>query len=328
MVILRFWRELQNMVKRSQMLTGPPPSIGGYWEGFAFAKFGIQVLFQQFLPMDRNPSAMDLIHLALGTYGGPDIDWVMVNVSDRDDFDWILRRRIAEGWVQGDDGRIHALLSFCTSQRRFEFVIPDFIYDHWRSTGLDDYEATAQRFAHIGHAQTNQIGWRGADTHDARKALVALNDANHFDFAFVHWDRSNEQQLRAPNFMSLEAQVQRWRYLLDVEGNGYSARTKLLLRAPRVVFIQERPYLDDAWVGLTSWRHYVPVKRDFSDLVDNYQRLRSDPELEQLILNSARDFANAFLTRASALQRIAWTVRVFAEAQKLSEEIRNRARKP
>lgn len=307
-------------------LSSPVPAIGGYWEGFAFSKQGKQVFFQQYLPMDRNPSAMDMIHLALASYTGPDIDWVIVNVSDRDDFDWIMSRRLTNGWVRGDDGRIHAMLSFCTSLGRFEFVMPDFIFDHWRSTGLHDYEATASRFLAMGDAQTDQIGWRGAATHEARNNLVALHDGKRFDFEFVHWDRTDEQRLKAPNFMSLEQQVVRWRYLLDVEGNGYSARLKLLLRAPRVVFVQERPYLDDAWVGLTAWRHYVPVKRDFSDLADNYHRLRSDPGLEQLILDSARDFARANLTRAAALQRIAWTVRVLAEAQRLSRHLRETAR--
>ena len=310
------------MTQINEGAVSPVPAIRGYWEGFAFAKTGTQVLFQQYLPMDRNPSAMDLISVALALYDGPDLDWVLVNVSDRDDFDWILRRRVTEGWVKGDDGRIHAMLSFCTSSDRFEFVLPDFFYDHWKSTGLDDYEACARRIADIGPAQTDLIGWRGANTHDARTKLVALHDAQHFDFEFVHWDRSNEMQLTAPNFMSLEAQVQRWRYLLDVEGNGYSARLKLLLRANRVVFVQERPYRDDTWLGLTPWRHYVPVKRDFSDLVANYRRLRDDLGLERLILHSARDFAQAQLTRAAAFQRIAWTARVLAEAQRLSSNIR------
>lgn len=296
------------------------PMLQGYWEGFAFAKRGTKVLFQQYLPMDRNPSMMDMIHRALALYPCPDFDWVVVNVGDRDDFDWVLDNSPAPGWIQGADGRMHALFSFCTTQDNFDSVIPDFIYDHWKSTGLDDYEQTAENFHRMPSPKTAMIGWRGADTHPTRKKLVELHDGKQFDFEFVHWDRTNEQQLTATNFLSLEDQVLRWRYLLDVRGNGYSGRLKLLLHAPRVVFVQERCYKDDTWEHLVPWRHYVPVSEDFSDLADHLERLKSDPALERLILDSAAHFARAYLTRTAAYQRIAWLVRNL-QSRKLPEAL-------
>lgn len=290
----------------------PVPSVNGYWEGFAFAKRGSKVLFKQYLPMDRNQPMMDLIHRAIATYPCPDFDWIVVNVGDRDDFDWVRDHSPAPGWFRGTDSRLHPLLSFCTGTGHFESVVPDFIYENWKSTGLDDYEHTASNFIRMPAPITDMIGWRGANTHPIREQLVALSDGHRYDFEFVHWDRTNEQRLTATNFLSLEMQVFRWRYLLDVEGNGYSGRLKLLLRAPRVVFVQDRRYLDDIWEHLVPWKHYVPVANDFSDLPDQLNRLVSDPPLERLILDSAASFAEAYLSRNAAFRRIAWLVRELA----------------
>ena len=110
---------------------------------------------------------------------------------------------------------------------------------------MDDYEATCARVSGLGPAQTNMLGWRGANTHPSRIPLVALNDKAIFDTEFIVWDRTNPNKLQASNFLSFEEQVARWRFLIDVEGNGYSARLKLLLRCPRVVFIQDRPHKED-----------------------------------------------------------------------------------
>ena len=109
--------------------------------------------------------------------------------------------------------------------------------------------------------------------------------------------------MKAKNFISFHEQIERWRYLIDVEGTGYSGRFKLLLNSPRLVFLQDRPHKEDFFQYLVPWSHYVPVKRDLSDLRANLATIKSDPQLEKSIIENAREFSRKYLSRASALQR-------------------------
>jgi hypothetical protein len=70
----------------------------------------------------------------------------------------------------------------------------------------------------------------------------------------------------AGNHLSLAEQVARWGLLLDVEGNGWSARMKLLLHSGRPVFVQDRPWREWFWPQLRPMEHYIPVRRDLGDL--------------------------------------------------------------
>lgn len=284
-----------------------PPQLDDYFEGFAVTKVNGTLYYKPFATFEtRNPSTFQLIFRGLNRYPCPDFDWVIVNTSDRDDFDWMLAQTDGLGRVRASDGRRFPLFSTCYSDHRLAWSGPDFAYDHWRQTGLDDYEETCVRVAQAGDPLTNMLGWRGATTHPARANLVALDDKQAFDCEFIHWDRTNPNKLQASNFLSFEEQVARWRFLIDVEGNGYSARLKLLLRCPRVVFIQERRYKEDFFPHLVPWLHYVPVRNDFSDLKQNLLRLLSDPALERMILDAAREFSNAYLTREAAERRWAY----------------------
>lgn len=79
-----------------------------------------------------------------------------------------------------------------------------------------------------------------------------------------------------------------------------------MLSAPRLVFLQERPHKEGFFQYLVPWTHYVPVKRDLSDLRANLAAVKADPNLEKSIIANARAFAGKYLTRASALAR--WAV--------------------
>lgn len=288
-----------------------PPQLSGHWEGFAVCKHLGTLYFHPYLSIEtRNQSTFKLIHQGLARYPTADFDWILINTSDRDDFPWLRARQVEGRWVRGDDGRLHRHVSTCYSDGLEGMLTaaaapsgPDFVYDHWKQTGLDDFEATCSAVQHIGPPQTTMLGWRGAATHPGRKPLVALDDKRFFDCEFIEWNRSNPQRLTAPNFLSFEDQVRKWRFLIDVEGNGYSGRLKLLLHCPRVVFIQERRYREDFFPHLIPWLHYVPVRNDFSDLAINLKRLLSEPGLESLILDAARAFAASFLTRTAAERR-------------------------
>jgi Glycosyl transferase family 90 len=237
----------------------------------------------------RNPSTLALIEKAIKQFSVKDFGWIMINTSDRE----------AQLFHEG-----LKVFAYSTMSANFAHACPDFVYDHWRQTGLLDYEQTRLELAAIASPPlTDMLGWRGAPTNPARDVLVELDDKKDFDCELIHRDRSDPNNLQANNFVSFHDQIARWRYLIDIEGTGYSGRFKLLLSSPRLVFLQDRPHKEDFFQHLVAWTHYVPVKRDLSDLRANLAIIKADPELETRIIQNAREFSRTYLSRASALQR-------------------------
>ena len=62
--------------------------------------------------------------------------------------------------------------------------------------------------------------------------------------------------------------VKKYSAVIDIEGNGYSGRLKHLLWSHRPVLLIDRPHKEYFFKYLKEWIHYVPVKRDMSDLVE------------------------------------------------------------
>ena len=59
----------------------------------------------------------------------------------------------------------------------------------------------------------------------------------------------------------------KYKYVIDVDGNGWSSRFRRLLAGNNVVL---KSTLYPEWFNdlLVPWYHYVPVKLDYSDLYD------------------------------------------------------------
>lgn len=198
----------------------------------------------------------------------------------------------------------YPVLSPCTYRNLYSECIPDFVYSGWSELELDYEEMTAWLLNLNTPPRTNNLGWRGTDNSpreaNRRQDLVNLAKEKGYDCKFI-----NEQDTQIENFMSIKDMVQEWRYLIDVSGYGYSGRVKILLHAPRVLFLVWREFLEDFYEYLEPWVHYVPVYEDLSDLEQNLARIQNDPELEKTIIANAQAFAREHLTKAAAVKRMA-----------------------
>jgi hypothetical protein len=236
----------------------------------------------------RNESTQRLIRDAVSSYDVPDFDPILVHTGDRP-----LQKA----------GISIPVLNY-SSNDNLDCCCPDFVFDHWRQTGLEDYEETRIKLlAFEGRPLQNKLGWRGADTHPSRRTLVSNFQSKRFDVQFVVWDRSDPDNLKAKNFMSFEQQISEWRFIIDVEGNGYSGRLKLLLASNRVLFLQDRPYKEFFFKDLEPWIHFVPVKRDLSDLEEKLDLVSRDEQLEKSIIRNAREFSTTRLSRSAAVKK-------------------------
>src|SRR6266478_2354376 len=238
----------------------------------------------------RNESVMHLITMADRKYNFPNFDWLIINTDD-----------------SAIGKRYHniKIFSFCTATDDYTQACPDWIFDHWKQIQLDDYEETCNKIAEVGSTEpeTNMLGWRGAASHPNRNILVNLNNKMDIDAEFIRWDRSNPDRLTCVNYVSLPDHPKKWRYMIDIEGAGYSARLKLFFFSKRVLFLPDRPYKEWYFSLLKPLEHYVPISRDMSNLLENLSMIKNDLYLENKLRHNAFEFAQKYLTREAALAR-------------------------
>jgi hypothetical protein len=238
----------------------------------------------------RNQSTIKLIMLSNEVFNFKNFDWVLVNTDD------VPFGKEYEGL---------RLLSYSAENENYENACPDFLFESWKQVQIDDYEDTIKQMGKLGNLnpKTNVLGWRGAETHPNRRLLLNYNNRDNYDIEFINWDRTNPDRLTCTNYVSLFDHVNNWRYLIDVEGGGWSARTKLFFFSKRVVFLQDRPFKEWFYANIKPWVHYVPVNRDLSNLEENLNILKKDEALEKHIQNNAFNFAIENLRRINAIKR-------------------------
>lgn len=190
------------------------------------------------------------------------------------------------------------VFSFCTVKEYYLDVCPDFLFDSWLHTGIQDYFSIKNFLSYRGklNPQSDKIGWIGGLHSQPRKILYEMGQSNkyHFlDILSIDLSKKNKQD----QFITLPEQINKWKYLIDLEGNGYSARLKLFLGSNRITFVVDRPYKEFFFEFMVPWRHYIPIKRDLSDLEQNYQKIESDPSLQKYILSESENFSNTYLSR-------------------------------
>jgi len=93
-----------------------------------------------------------------------------------------------------------------------------------------------------------------------------------------------------PNYLSLP-DLMKYKYLIDIGGNGYSGRLKFLLFSKRPLLIVDRNYIEYFHDDLVPYLHYIPVKMDLSDLDEQVNWMISNPEKSLEIANNAFEYA-------------------------------------
>lgn len=182
-----------------------------------------------------------------------------------------------------------------TKINSYSKLVPDFLFHCWKESGIEDY---SQLISDINKAglqpfKTNKVGWIGAvSTSSNRKKMLEIGDSNKeiLSIEDFKWD-GNKKPMSIPDL------VKEYSILIDIEGNGWSARLKALLFSHRPVILVERPYTEFFMEHLKEWEHYIPVKRDLSDLVLRTQWILSHYSESLKIAENAYQFAKKHLTR-------------------------------
>lgn len=197
------------------------------------------------------------------------------------------------------------LYHFCNNHN-YHNLFPDFFYESWPEIKVDNYSLETQTMRSLyEEAITDKVGWIGTLLCDKRQEVYNIYGRdNRFEIIPITWVRQVDGTLITDKYMSYYEQYKRWKYLLDIEGGGWSARLKTLLTIPRVTFVIDREWKDWCWNFIKPWEHYIPVKRDLSDFDKNYVEVINNKELQTKIIENNKQLYDVCLSYDSAISQI------------------------
>jgi len=196
--------------------------------------------------------------------------------------------------------------AYCRSDDQPDVVLmPDFIFWAWPEVGIADYTETTSLMLAAGAEKPtdDRLFWIGNPrTHESRQALVDLAEGKpNMKIEPYIWPLSADAgRYKSSPFVSLPDHC-RYKYLIDVQGYGYSARLKVLFFSRRLLFLQERPWHEFFFADLVPFRHYVPLAPMFEDLEEKLEWARTHEAEAEEIAAAGTDLAMEHLTRAAAI---------------------------
>jgi hypothetical protein len=181
-------------------------------------------------------------------------------------------------------------------------LVPDFNFHSWPQVGIDDYEKTVKEINNAGlnNYEINKVGWIGnKNTNNMREKLIEIGDKNKelFDIFEMNWINSGNMRLNSSKYISTPELVEKYSILIDIEGVGYSGRLKFLLWSHRPLLLVDRPHKEFFFEFLKEWEHYIPVKRDLSDLIEKTKWCLDNYDKALIISENAFNFSKLYLTR-------------------------------
>jgi hypothetical protein len=202
--------------------------------------------------------------------------------------------------------------AYCKSaEQSTTTAIPDHLFWAWPEVGIPDYEQMVDHILSASQkpADDPRLFWVGnLATHPTRHTLISMAAADaRINAVGMTWAAGSASKSftasDASQYVSLPDHC-RYRYLIDLQGNGYSGRLKLLLFSGRPVFIQARRWQEYFFSDLQPFVHFIPVAEDLSDLGERLTWADSHPDEAEAIARHAQGFALNHLRRQHAVAEL------------------------
>ncbi len=196
-----------------------------------------------------------------------------------------------------------------TEERNNVLPIPDFSFGGWKECGITDYDHFTGQIvkASMKAPIHDTLFWIGANTHPSREKLCEMSKTDHRIEAYMmSWERkkSTWDEQDATKYVSLIDHTN-YKYLIDIQGHGWSARTKFLMFSGRPLFLAERKWHEYWYRDIRPYTHYIPVKEDLSDLTEQLDWAQKNELKAAEIAKNAQRFAQEHLTREAAVKEMA-----------------------
>ncbi|KAF9406309.1 hypothetical protein HW555_013264, partial [Spodoptera exigua] len=192
------------------------------------------------------------------------------------------------------------VFSWCGSDDTYDIVMPTYdltesALENMGRVTLDTL--SVQSGAEIAWDEREpRAVWRGRDSRAERLKLIDIARANPDLFNasltnfFFFRDKESQYGPKQPHISFFK--FFDFKYQINVDGTVAAYRMPYLLAGGGLVLKQQSPYYEHFYPQLVPWEHFVPVKRDLSDLVDRVKWARDNDDKAKQIAGNARNFAN------------------------------------
>ena len=93
--------------------------------------------------------------------------------------------------------------------------------------------------------------------------------------------------------------ISNYKYILSIEGNIAAFRLSLELAYNSVILLVKSDFYIWYQPLLKPWIHYVPIKKDLSDLVDKIDWCKKNDNKCKIIANNALEFYKKYINKNS-----------------------------
>lgn len=223
---------------------------------------------------------------------------------------------------------------FCISKHANDthvILMPDFVKFTSAPGNIRDAYKGSKRYP--WHAKKAQAFWRGTTTGAMidhtdferlnRFHLVALSlkrpkDLNARFTGVAQNDSLLEKILKQKGMLDNHLSVSehlRYRYLLAIDGNTWASSYFWQLFGNSLILKQASFFSEWYHAALKPYMHYVPLKRDFSDLIDRIAWAKKHENRARTIVKHAHNFARAYLKEVDLYYYFYLSLKEYARLQ-------------
>lgn len=215
----------------------------------------------------------------------PDVEF-FVNLGD-----WPLEKRKVQP--------IHPIFSWCGSTETKDIVMPtydltDSILETMGRVSLD-MTSVQGNTGPKWEEKNNTAFWRGRDSCKERLELVKMSRKHPdlIDAAFTHFFFfKHDESLYGPIVQPISFfDFFKYKYQILIDGTVAAYRMPYLLSGNSVILKQDSIYYEHFYSDLQPWKHYVPFKKDLSDLLEKIQWVKDHDIEAKRIAQAGQEFA-------------------------------------
>ncbi|XP_063527473.1 protein O-glucosyltransferase 3 isoform X2 [Pongo pygmaeus] len=221
----------------------------------------------------------------------PDLEFY-VNLGD-----WPLEHRK----VNGTPSPI-PVISWCGSLDSRDVVLPTYDITHSMLEAMrgvtNDLLSIQGNTGPSWINKTERAFFRGRDSREERLQLVQLSkenpqllDAGITGYFFF---QEKEKELGKAKLMGF-FDFFKYKYQVNVDGTVAAYRYPYLMLGDSLVLKQDSPYYEHFYMALEPWKHYVPIKRNLSDLLEKVKWAKENDEAAKKIAKEGQLMARDLL---------------------------------
>ncbi|XP_032590679.1 protein O-glucosyltransferase 2-like [Drosophila grimshawi] len=236
--------------------------------------------------MDATLSALSRVVLL------PDMEFYL-NLGD-----WPLSKKGGQQRTSGP----YPIFSWCGSDDTYDITLPT--YDITQSTVENMGRVmldmlSVQKDVYPWQEKDEKAFFRGRDSRRERLQLIDLArqypDAINASITNFFFFRNEEAEYgpKVPHISFMD--FFKYKYQLNIDGVVAAYRFPYLLAGGSLVFKQDSHYYEHFYSKLTPYKHYVPIKRDLSDVIEKIAWAKENDLRVKEIIANARAFVDEHL---------------------------------